>query len=77
MRCIRKVRFKMILPSKVVPVEKSLLYKSIKYFKSTTGSELIPKCYDEIMYITILYSINYVTYRNEGEGNGIRVYKVK
>lgn len=72
----------MILANKVVKVSDSLLYKSIKYYRENK-KDFHPQSYEEIEYLTILYSIGYIKYdkvakiEDRGIRYEIRIYKVK
>ncbi len=63
----------MILPNKAVNVKDSLLYKSIKYYNDNEFFDL--KKSEEIIFLTILFAIEYIEYKEEN-GN-IKIYKIK
>ncbi len=66
----------MILPDKLVPLDKSILYKSIEYYRQNKIIRIENiKTYKEIEYLVLLYALNYVDWSEQDDR--IVIFKLK
>lgn len=65
----------MLLPTKVLPINKCLLYQSLIFY-STSKKEISVNTFSEMQYVVILYAIGYVDYKR-GDCDEFRIYKIK